>query len=299
MSIDSTTNARGRVGYFAPISPPCNAQVFWSSAHRGASERGGDRRRAVIDRKWLLRIQWPPSSSLPLGIQGKGPMLYNTVTEHPARGSTDRAKRPWWAFSFRTPLVWAGPAVFFLALILTCFAIDQYRRWGVAHLRSLGAQVSFATKDQCYYVRVIPELDVTSFLSNSRNDLRHLSRFFAISLDLDDTSVSDSDLLLLDSVQGSLYLSLRNTAVTVQGLHFLRRLKNLRSLDVSGCSFPDDALRNLETILTNCHIVVGANEKASRAPGLIVRSVTDDKDPVDRPGNSGPGKAGSRSLAKP
>ncbi len=137
-----------------------------------------------------------------------------------------------------------GVGVLLLVIIFGFFGVDWYKRWGVGHLRWLGADVRYGPKGG-YFVTLPPGSDVTEFLKRGTRDLNHISRYFHTSLELDGTTVSDSDLLLLEPVQGSvgLYLSLRNTAITDKGLQHLQGLPNVAGVDVTDSKVTKETIR--------------------------------------------------------
>jgi hypothetical protein len=114
----------------------------------------------------------------------------------------------------------------------------------VGHLRWLGAEVTYGPKGG-YFVTLPTESDVTEFLKRGRRDLNHISRYFHTTLELDGTSVCDSDLLLLEPTEGSmgLSLSLRNTAITDKGLEHLQGLPNVAGVDVTDSMVTKEAVR--------------------------------------------------------
>jgi hypothetical protein len=127
-------------------------------------------------------------------------------------------------------------------LVLAIPAIGALREsLHVSRLESLSAEVSYGPKGG-YFVTPDPKADVAELLKGAAPSLDFLSRRSMTTLKLDATSVSDSDLRPLESVRGSIIVSLKDTAVTDAGLEHLRRVPRLAGLDISGTDVSRKAL---------------------------------------------------------
>jgi hypothetical protein len=123
---------------------------------------------------------------------------------------------------------------------------DQYKHIRVAHLESLGARVQFGKSDVT--LEIPRNQDVTMFLKEATSDLRHLSRFDYLNLDLSQSRVSDADIEQLGMVWRLSSLNLAGTDITDRTLEQFKGSTTLYNLNLDGTKITDAGLSHLNGI---------------------------------------------------
>jgi hypothetical protein len=131
-----------------------------------------------------------------------------------------------------------------LALVVLALLLGGIEQYHVARLRWLGADIIYGPKGG-YFVTLPPGSAVTDFLRHGAPALDYLSRRFHTTIRLDKTQVSDSDLQLLESVQGDIFVSLKSTGVTDAAIQSFHRMARLSGVDLSDSQVSDEAISAL------------------------------------------------------
>jgi hypothetical protein len=165
-----------------------------------------------------------------------------------------KPKCPWYKFRGPRPVAWILYAVLFVwvALILYHFVPAW---WAMATLLVNGAKVQHFVKGG--YVITLAKDRKAALLLNA-NLIRLNSLGDSISLEMDDTDVTDDDLVYVEGLEKLADLQLSNTHISDACLPHLAKIHHLWGLKLNGTKVTDEGLAHLEG-LTNLYKLHLAN----------------------------------------